>query len=164
MSAAEQLAGPAAEATEETFVTITVAQQLCGIPVLSVRDVLTAPVLAHIPLAPPEVAGSLNLRGRIVTAIDLRRRIGLKLAEKGAPRTSVVVERQGEFYSLIVDQVGDVLTLRSDDREAPPTTLSPHFRTFTRAVYRLKQGLLVTLDVAALTAVERGETGERDAE
>jgi len=163
MSVVERrIAVPGHDAIEETFVTITVAQQLCGIPVLSVRDVLTSPALAHIPLAPVEVAGSLNLRGRIVTAIDLRRRLGFPPAAGEAVCTSVVVERHGEFYSLIVDEVGDVLTLRDTDREAPPSTLPLRFRSFAQAVFRLPQGLLVTLDVPAVTAVEHDGPDERD--
>src|SRR3954451_13134007 len=96
-------AGPSPE-TEEVFLTLTVAGQLCGVPVLAVRDVLGAQAITRIPLAPQEVAGSLKLRGRIVTAIDLRRRLGLPpRARTGAASMgamSVVVERDGELYSL----------------------------------------------------------------
>src|SRR6476620_563847 len=69
---------------EEVFLTLTVAGQLCGVPVLAVRDVLGPQAITRIPLAPQEVAGSLNLRGRIVTAIDLRRRLGLPPRDGGA--------------------------------------------------------------------------------
>ncbi len=144
---------------EETFVTLTVADMLCGIPVLSVQDVLLAPAIAKIPLAPAEVSGSLNLRGRIVTAIDLRRRIGLEEADSDLRQTSVVVESRGEFYSLMVDSVGDVLTLDSEDREALPSTLAPSLREFATSVYQLDSGLLSVLDVAALTAIT-GAAGE----
>ena len=68
---------------DRQFVTLTVADQLCGVPVLGVRDILGEQAITRIPLAPPEVAGSLNLRGRIVTAIDLRRRLGLPPAPAG---------------------------------------------------------------------------------
>ena len=78
------------------FVTLTVADQLCGVPVMAVRDILGPQAITRIPLAPPEIAGSLNLRGRIVTAIDLRRRLRLPPAPPGAPRMSVVVEQGGE--------------------------------------------------------------------
>ena len=83
----------AATDAEKIFVTLTVADQLCGIPVLSVRDILAEQTITRIPLAPPEVAGSLNLRGRIVTAIDLRRRLHLAPAPNDMARMSVVVER-----------------------------------------------------------------------
>src|SRR5580692_5233269 len=62
---------------KQAYVTLTVAGQLCGIPVLGVRDILAEQPITRIPLAPPDIAGSLNLRGRIVTAIDLRRRLNL---------------------------------------------------------------------------------------
>ena len=83
-------AGLADEAAE-MFLTLTVAGQLCGVPVLAVRDVLGAQAITRIPLAPAEVAGSLNLRGRIVTAIDLRRRLGLALREEGTRGAMSVV-------------------------------------------------------------------------
>src|SRR5437773_6806042 len=91
------------------FVTMTIAEQLFGIPVLQVQDVLGPQRITRIPLAPPEVAGSLNLRGRIVTAIDLRTRLGLPQLTDGKPRMSIVVDHGGELYSLMVDQVGEVL-------------------------------------------------------
>ena len=69
--------GQATTAEEQVLVTLTVADQLCGVPVLAVRDILGEQTITRIPLAPPEIAGSLNLRGRIVTAIDLRRRLQL---------------------------------------------------------------------------------------
>ncbi len=90
----------------QMVLTLTVASQLCGVPVLAVRDVLGPQTITRIPLAPPEVAGSLNLRGRIVTAVDLRRRLMLAPRPAGARPMSVVVEHQGELYSLLADQVG----------------------------------------------------------
>ena len=92
----------AANDEDRVFVTLTVADQLCGIPVLGVRDILGEQVITRIPLAPPEIAGSLNLRGRIVTAIDLRRRLHLPAAPPNQPRMSVVAEQGGELYALLV--------------------------------------------------------------
>src|SRR5579875_2705480 len=96
---------------ERVFVTLTLADQLCGIPVLGVRDVLAEQVITRIPLAPPEIAGSLNLRGRIVTAIDLRRRLRLPPAPPNLKRMSVVADQGGELYALLVDQVSEVMNL-----------------------------------------------------
>ncbi|MCU0985869.1 MAG: chemotaxis protein CheW [Acetobacteraceae bacterium] len=135
-----------ANASQE-YVTLTVANQLCGIPVLTVRDILGPQQVTRVPLAPPEVAGSLNLRGRIVTAIDLRRRLGLPPAEEGARPMSVVVDTMGEFYSLLVDQVGEVLALEDDAREANPPTLDPRWRGVSLGVHRLQGQLMVVLDV-----------------
>jgi purine-binding chemotaxis protein CheW len=145
------------EETAEVFLTLTVAGQLCGVPVLSVRDVLGAQAITRIPLAPQEVAGSLNLRGRIVTAIDLRRRLGLPPREGGgaigAGAMSVVVERDGELYSLLADTVGEVLPLPPSDRAPNPPTLDPLWRDVSRGVHRLGEQLLILLDVEQVLAI-----------
>ena len=89
------------------FVTLMVGDQLCGLDLLMVREVLTPRKLTRVPLAPPDVTGVLNLRGRIVTAIDLRRRLGLEIVDPGREGMSIVIERRGELYSLAVDAVGE---------------------------------------------------------
>jgi purine-binding chemotaxis protein CheW len=132
------------------YVTMTIAGQLFGIPVLQVRDVLGPQRLTKIPLAPIEVAGSLNLRGRIVTAIDVRTRLGLPPRPEGQKGMSVVVDLNGEQYSLQIDQVGEVLTLDPNDFENNPPTLDPRWREVSRGIYRLKGQLLVVIDIAAL--------------
>jgi len=139
---------PVTDATEESreFVTIYVGNQLCGIPVLKVRDVLGPQKITRVPLAPPEVAGLLNLRGRIVTAIDLRRRLGLEARPAEDKGMSVVVEQHGELYSLMVDSVGEVLNLPAAAFERNPATLDPLWRRFSEGVYRLDAGLLVVLN------------------
>lgn len=99
------------------FVTMIIEGQIFGIPVLQVQDVLGQQKITRVPLAPREVAGSLNLRGRIVTAIDVRTRLGLGAREEKQKSMSVVVDHNGEFYSLIVDQVGEVMSLPASDYE-----------------------------------------------
>lgn len=140
----------AAAAEENIYVTLMLGDQLCGIPVLCVRDVLAEQTITRIPLAPPEVAGSLNLRGRIVTAIDLRRRLRLPPAPTGMPRMSVVTEQGNELYALLIDQVAEVITLRSSDMERNPPTLPAVWAENGSGIYRLKDRLLVVLDVARL--------------
>jgi purine-binding chemotaxis protein CheW len=135
------------------LVTLSVAGQRCGIPALAVRDVLGEQAITRIPLAPPEVAGSLNLRGRIVTAIDLRRRLHLPPAPPGTPRMSVVTEQGGELYALLVDEVAEVMTLASDTFEPTPPTLPPEWAAHSAGIYRLPAGLVVVLDVARLLAI-----------
>jgi purine-binding chemotaxis protein CheW len=135
---------------EESFVTLTVAEQLCGIPVLGVRDILGEQTITRIPLAPPEIAGSLNLRGRIVTAVDLRRRLTLPPPAAATPRMSVVAEQGGELYALLVDQVSEVMSLKSSAFERNPPTLPPAWARFSNGVYRLQDRLLVVLDVGRL--------------
>jgi len=132
------------------FVTLTVEKQLFGIPVLSVRDVLAKQKIAKVPLAHPVVAGLINLRGRIVTAIDLRRRMGLDDRPPGADSMAVVVEHGKELYSLIIDSIGDVLTIPADKFERNLTTLDPLWRGFSDGIYRLEHELLVVLDIGRL--------------
>ncbi|HEY1930730.1 MAG TPA: chemotaxis protein CheW [Acetobacteraceae bacterium] len=143
----------AATDAEQGFVTLTLADQLCGVPVLGVRDILGEQTITRIPLAPPEIAGSLNLRGRIVTAIDLRCRLKLPPAPAGTPRMSVVAEQGGELYALLVDQVSEVMSLRADAFEQNPPTLPPTWATFSTGIYRLDGQLLVVLDVGKLLAL-----------
>jgi purine-binding chemotaxis protein CheW len=152
----ESVAMPAASLAADAahmVLTLTVAGQLCGVPVLMVRDVLGLQTITRIPLAPAEVAGSLNLRGRIVTAIDLRTRLGLRQRETGQPAMSIVVEVGGELYSLLADQVGEVLTLDIAARSANPPTLDEAWRGFSDGVQRLGDDLLVLLDVERLMAI-----------
>jgi purine-binding chemotaxis protein CheW len=132
------------------YVTMSIADQLFGIPVLKVQDVLGPQTITRVPLAPPEVAGSLNLRGRIVTAIDVRLRLGLDKREGGKASMSVVVEHDGELYSLLVDSVGEVLSLNVKDYQRNPPTLNPRLRDFSDGIYRLNGSLLVVLSVASL--------------
>jgi purine-binding chemotaxis protein CheW len=130
------------------FVSVTIADQVFGIPVLQVQDVLGTQRITRIPLAPAEVAGSLNLRGRIVTAIDVRIRLRLPPRPEGRQAMSVVVDHGGELYSLLVDSVGEVLSLKSGDAERNPATLDPIWREVSAGIYRLDGKLLVVLDVA----------------
>ena len=146
-------AAQAEETREQGFVTLTIADQLCGVPVLGVRDILAEQPITRIPLAAAEIAGSLNLRGRIVTAIDLRERLGLPAAPAGTPRMSVVAEQNGELYALLVDQVSEVLRLPDNAFEANPPTLPAVWAEHSTGVYRLDGRLLVVLDVARLLAV-----------
>jgi purine-binding chemotaxis protein CheW len=148
--------GAEAHGTRE-FVSMTVAKQLFGIPVLTVQDVLGEQRITRVPLALPEVAGTLNLRGRIVTAIDMRHRLGLEARPAEITGMNVVVDRGGELYSLIVDSVGEVLSLQADLYERNPSTLAAAWREFSVGVYRLQNELMVVLDVAKLMDIKRAE-------
>lgn len=134
----------------QEYVTMIIGGQMFGIPVLDVHDVLGSLSLTKIPLAPPEVAGALNLRGRIVTAIDVRKRMGLAEREEGDIGMSVVVEHHGEPYSLLIDSVGEVLSLESDKLEKNPGTLDPRWREVSSGIYRLEDQLLVILQIDRL--------------
>lgn len=147
------------------FLTLTVDGQLLGIPVLQVQDVLGPQRVTRVPLAPPEIEGSLNLRGRIVTAINLRKRLGIDAPPPSDATMSVVVEHRGDLYSLIVDSVGDVLSLPCDTAEPPPPTLERTWRSHALEIYRMKENLLVILDIINMLDDMRGtdESAEEEA-
>jgi len=146
-----------AGADTREYVTATIDGQLFGVPVLSVQDVLGPQRLANIPLAPNEVAGALNLRGRIVTAIDLRRRLGLPAADKQASM-SIVVDHHGELYSLLIDEVGEVLSVPSGSYERNPPTLDSRWREVSGGIYRLDGNLMVILEVDRLLEFTKAVT------
>jgi purine-binding chemotaxis protein CheW len=138
----------------DAFVTFTVGGQLFGVPVTRVQDILTPDVIAPVPGGPKEVRGLINLRGRIVTVIDMRTHLSLPKAESGQMGMCVTVESRGDSYTLFVDSVGDVISLPHSMREGNPATLDAVWRDVAEAVYRTDQGLLVALRVDRLLAVE----------
>lgn len=142
--------GARANEAQRDFVTLVVAGQWFGIPVLAVQDILGPQRITRIPLAPREVAGSLNLRGRIVTAIDVRHRLGYPPRDFDARAWSVVVDKGGELYSLLVDQVGEVLSLPTNLLERNLTTIDQSLREVSDGIYRLEDKLLVVLAVQRL--------------
>ena len=135
---------------KKEFLTATVSGQMFGIPVLQVQDVLGEQKVTKVPLAPKEVAGSLNLRGRVVTAINLRHKLGMPEIAEGTKTMYIVIEHKGELYSLIVDAVGEVLALPDKDFENMPATMETSWRSLAMGIYRLKDQLLVILDVPAM--------------
>ena len=132
------------------YVTVFIGGQLFGLPISRVQDVFMPDRLTRVPLSGREIAGVLNLRGRIVTAIDVRLRLGLPARPKEKPGMSIGVDLRGELYSLMVDGVGEVLSLSSDDFERNPSTLDVRWRELSTGIYRLNGTLLVVLDVSRL--------------
>jgi purine-binding chemotaxis protein CheW len=143
-------AGVATTADERVYVTFMVSEQLFGVPIHAVQDVLGPQRINSIPLAPSEVAGSLNLRGRIVTAIELRKRLGLPPRAADQQGMSVVVDHNGELYSLLMDQAGEVMSLPGADFEPYPSTLDPLWQEVTSGIYQLDGRLLVILEIERL--------------
>ena len=131
----------------EGFVTVVTGGQLFGLRLERVRDVFVPRGLSQVPLAPPEVAGLLNLRGRIVTAIDLRRRLGLPPRTDGGTPVAVGIEERGELYGVIVDRVGDVLRLKRSSYDTNPVNLDRSWAKVCAGVHRLDHGLMVVLDI-----------------
>ncbi|PHZ85240.1 chemotaxis protein CheW [Paremcibacter congregatus] len=145
------------ENTNKDFVTIRLAGQLCGVPVLTVHDVLSEQMITSVPLAPSAVEGVLNLRGRIVTAINLRKRLGLGVQDTGNVGMSIVVEYNGEPYSLLIDSVGDVMSFPDESFERNPVTLDQRWQEVSSGIYRMDGELLVILDVEKLLNFGKGQ-------
>lgn len=141
-------AGPGGGRRE--YLTFTVERQTFGLPLGAVDDVLDERPLTPVPLAPAEVAGSINLRGRIITAIDVRRCLGMPPAAPTAAHMSIVTEHEGELFSLVVDAVGEVIAVSEDLHEDNPVTLDAHWRGFSAGIYRLDSNLMVVLEVGPL--------------
>jgi purine-binding chemotaxis protein CheW len=133
--------------TTQDYVTVETAGQLFGLRLERVRDVFVPRGLSKVPLAPPEVAGLLNLRGRIVTAIDLRRRLGLPPRTDSPAPIAIGMEQRGELYGLLVDRAGDVLHLERSTYDANPVNLDGRWTRVCTGVHRLERGLMVVLDV-----------------
>jgi purine-binding chemotaxis protein CheW len=129
------------------YVTTMIGGQLFGLPISRVQDVFMPERLTRVPLSSRDVAGVLNLRGRIVTAIDMRARLGLPKEETDRPPMAVGVELRGESYGLLIDSIGEVLKLPDEGREVNPVNLDPRMAKMSAGVHRLDGQLMVVLDV-----------------
>ncbi|MFL5038470.1 MAG: chemotaxis protein CheW [Xanthobacteraceae bacterium] len=129
------------------YVTVVIGEQLFGLPISRVQDVFMPDRLTRVPLSAPEIAGVLNLRGRIVTAVDMRRRLGLPPRADARPPMAVGIELKGESYGLLIDTVGEVLKLADGTREPNPVNLDQHLARVSGGVHRLDGQLMVILDV-----------------
>ncbi|MFT4745148.1 MAG: purine-binding chemotaxis protein CheW [Nitriliruptoraceae bacterium] len=130
--------------------TLVVGSALFGVDVLRVQEVIRSQPMTNVPRAHPAVGGLINLRGQIVTAIDLRARLGLPSSTAPEPLMHVVVRTDEGAVSFLVDDVGDVIELASLKRERAPDTLAPHMRELITAVYKLDDALLLQLDADRL--------------
>ena len=137
------------ESLDETiqYVTIYISEQLFGLPISRVHDVFVPESVTRVPLSQAEIAGVLNLRGRIVTAIDMRKRLGLVPLEDRSNLMAIGIEFKEESYGLIIDSVGEVLDLSETSREAVPSNLDPRWADIAAGVHRLETELMVILDV-----------------
>ncbi len=129
------------------FVTVVIGGQLFGLPIERVHDVFMPESITRVPLSRPEIAGVLNLRGRIVTAIDMRRRLHLPPRDDGGTAMAVGIEHKGESYGLLIDNVGEVLDLPNSGREPNPVNLDARWTAISGGVHRLNGQLMVILDV-----------------
>lgn len=126
--------------------TFYLSQQMFGVDVQSVQEVIRYQHMTEVPLAPDSVVGLINLRGQIVTAIDLRRRLGLPAKEDGIPPMNVVVRSEEGPISFLVDKIGDVQEIDEEYLENPPETIQDVSRKLIRGAYKMKERLLLILD------------------
>jgi purine-binding chemotaxis protein CheW len=132
--------------TTHQFCTFTVADMYFGVEVQRVQEVIRYQELTRVPTAAASVSGLINLRGQIVTAIDLRTRLGLPAPGGEARPMNVVVRGDDGAVSLLVDDIGDVIEVEESARDRPPSTLSARKRQFIAGVFKLKGRLLLVLD------------------
>jgi purine-binding chemotaxis protein CheW len=141
------------------YVTIRVGEQLLGLPIGRVQDVFITNRITIVPRAPDEIVGLINLRGRIVTAICLRKRLGrpaqLRLDGQGRHElTAIGIDHDGEAYALIVDAVGEVIRLDRSTFEPLPVHLDRVWTALATGIHRLDDELLVVLDLDAVLALD----------
>jgi purine-binding chemotaxis protein CheW len=147
-------------AAKKQFSTFVVDRLLFGVEVEKVQEVIRYQEMTRVPLAPSVVKGLINLRGQIVTAVDLRRRLGLSERAAAELPMNVVVRDDDGAVSLLVDEIGDVLEVEEEAFELPPATLSGEARELIRGVYKLKDTLLIALDTdKILNLVTTAATG-----
>lgn len=133
------------------FVTLFIDEQLFGVPTQQIQDAHVLTEITPVPLAPPEIAGVLNIRGKIVTAINLRIRLGLgDGGSDGKGGMSILVEHEHDLYSLMIDSVRDVVDLPNAWQEQVPINLDKRWRDVAESVYRLEGELMVETSVPRL--------------
>jgi purine-binding chemotaxis protein CheW len=129
------------------FCTFYLDQLLFGVELKGVQEVIRSLEMTRVPLAPAVVSGLINLRGQIVTAVDLRRRLELPPREPGLLTMNVVVRSEDGAVSLLVDEIGDVVEVEETSFEPPPETLRGAVRTMILGVHKLNNRLLHVLDI-----------------
>lgn len=138
----------------QQFCTFYVDGLYFGVDVLHVQEVIRSLEVTRVPLAPVAVHGLINLRGQIVTAVDLRTRLGLALRPEGVEPMNVVVRTEDGAISLWVDEIGDVIEAADDSFERTPETLPAMAKELIRGVYKLPDRLMLVLDRACATNLD----------
>lgn len=137
------------------LMTFTVGGDLYGIPIEEILEVLPDRPLTPVPLAPDTIAGLINLRGQIVTAVDLRQRLKLDPMAGDDLPMNVVIQERDEMVSLLVDSIGDVVEVDGKAFEKPPGTLTGPVRDLIRGAYKLDDRLLLLLDSEEILNIQR---------
>ena len=133
--------------TQRQFCTFAIDELFFGVEIARVQEIVPYQPMTRVPLAPTMVRGLINLRGQIVTAIDLRRRLGLGERPDGRLPMNVIVRDDEGAISLLVDEIGDVLDVEEDAFERPPETLRGPARELIQGAYKLPDRLLLVLNL-----------------
>jgi purine-binding chemotaxis protein CheW len=128
------------------FCTFYLDGHLFGVPVQQVQEVIRYQEMTRVPLVPPVIRGLINLRGQIVTAVDLRRRLGMADRPESQLPMNVVVRTNDGAVSFLVDEIGEVLEADEENSELPPETVRGQARELVRSVYKLRERLMLVLD------------------
>ena len=128
------------------FCTFYLDNHKFGVQVEKVQEVFRYQEITKVPLAPPEIRGLINLRGHIITALDLRLLLGMDPLPEGKLPMNVVVKTKDATASLLVDKIGDVLQVPTEVYERPPETIPIEVRNLVLGIYKLKEKLLLSLD------------------
>lgn len=139
---------------ELQYCTFTLGDLFLGIEVLQVQEVIRPQPVTPVPLGPRSVRGLINLRGQIVTAIELRQRLGQAPRPADQPAMNVVVRTDDGPVSLLVDEIGDVIEVDESQHEPLPETLPAFARALVRGVYKLPTRLMLVLDLEQVLGVE----------
>jgi purine-binding chemotaxis protein CheW len=137
--------------TSRQYATFEVDDQLFGVPVAIVQEVLSFSEYTPVPLAPKAVGGLFNLRGQVIAAVDLRVQLGLPARDLDGPAMNVIVRTDDESVSLLVDRIGEVVDLSEDAFEPPPDTLHGPLRELINGAFKLDGRLMLALDTARAT-------------
>ena len=128
------------------YVTFLIDDLFFGIDVLDVQEVLRYQPMTRVPLAPDAIEGLINLRGQIVTAVDMRRRLKLSPRAAGTMPINAVIRTAEGPVSLLVDEIADVVEVEACDFELTPANVNPAARELMHGIYKLKDRLLLILD------------------
>jgi purine-binding chemotaxis protein CheW len=140
----------------QQYATFEVDDQLFGVPVAIVQEVLSFHEYTPVPLAPKAVGGLFNLRGQVIAAVDLRVQLGLPGRDLEGPAMNVIVRTDEESVSLLVDRIGEVVELDDDAFEPPPDTLNGPLRELINGAFKLEGRLMLALDTARATDTGSG--------
>lgn len=156
MVSSASLPDPHTAEHELKFAAFYVDELLLAIPIEQVEEIVRLGSLTPVPHAPAWVRGVMNLRGEVITVLDLRAILGLGAAECSARTRNVIVQAHGERIGLLVDRISDVIQAPAEELLPPPANVAGADGRYVKAVFRLAGELMIVLDVAAATDIHSG--------